>query len=441
MRDRDRYALRLIRRGSSRPGSNSCTVAHRSLLSRHWRARRARRAHHPGDGGGGARRLVLMGRSALPPRTTWASIAGPTEPGRRVAAVRALEHAGASVHLLQRRRHRRGRGPRRARPVRGRGVAADRRRRARRRGRRQPPDPRSRLRVVRRVLAPKLPGRPDPRPAAARARPVHRVLVDQRRSGRWPASPTTRRPMPASMPSPSSAGPAGSTPSASSGGRGGTSACTSARSRRDRGGGARPTGVGSITPEHGRRLVRSPARRGRSRSLAVLPADWAMFHAAHRGRVPARFPRRARGRLQRCAPAVWPSASPSAGAVERRRLLETTVRDTLAGVLRLAPEPLDARRPFGSLGLDSLMALELRNRLEIALERSLSATLAWNYPTIATARRAPRRRGHRRRADSRAEPGDRPAAIVGEESVTALLAERRRAVRRRGPARPATVQR
>lgn len=34
------------------------------------------------------------------------------------------------------------------------------------------------------------------------------------------------------------------------------------------------------------------------------------------------------------------------------------------------------------MGLNSLMAMELRNRLEIVLDRPLSATLAWNYPTI-----------------------------------------------------------
>jgi myxalamid-type polyketide synthase MxaE and MxaD len=34
------------------------------------------------------------------------------------------------------------------------------------------------------------------------------------------------------------------------------------------------------------------------------------------------------------------------------------------------------------MGLSSLMAIELRNRLETALGRPLSATLAWNYPTI-----------------------------------------------------------
>jgi hypothetical protein len=36
------------------------------------------------------------------------------------------------------------------------------------------------------------------------------------------------------------------------------------------------------------------------------------------------------------------------------------------------------------MGLDSLMTLDLRNRLEASLGLSLSATLVWNYPTVAT---------------------------------------------------------
>ena len=52
------------------------------------------------DGPHGARRLVLLGRSAMPPRSTWVGVDESTELGRRIGAVRALEHAGASVHLL-----------------------------------------------------------------------------------------------------------------------------------------------------------------------------------------------------------------------------------------------------------------------------------------------------------------------------------------------------
>ena len=34
------------------------------------------------------------------------------------------------------------------------------------------------------------------------------------------------------------------------------------------------------------------------------------------------------------------------------------------------------------MGLDSLLSLELRNRLEGALSLSLPATVIWNYPTV-----------------------------------------------------------
>jgi hypothetical protein len=36
------------------------------------------------------------------------------------------------------------------------------------------------------------------------------------------------------------------------------------------------------------------------------------------------------------------------------------------------------------MGFDSLMALELRNRLEASLGVTLSATMAWNFPTVVT---------------------------------------------------------
>jgi acyl transferase domain-containing protein/NADPH:quinone reductase-like Zn-dependent oxidoreductase/acyl carrier protein len=59
------------------------------------------------------------------------------------------------------------------------------------------------------------------------------------------------------------------------------------------------------------------------------------------------------------------------------------LRRQVAVVLRLDAERVPDDKPLRSLGLDSLMALELRNRLERALQLKLSATLVWNYSTIS----------------------------------------------------------
>ncbi len=49
----------------------------------------------------GARRLILLGRHGLPARSAWGDIDGASPAGRRVAAVRALEMLGASVHPVE----------------------------------------------------------------------------------------------------------------------------------------------------------------------------------------------------------------------------------------------------------------------------------------------------------------------------------------------------
>ena len=65
------------------------------------------------------------------------------------------------------------------------------------------------------------------------------------------------------------------------------------------------------------------------------------------------------------------------------RVAGQVLLDELARKLRVPSAQIDVRKSFKSLGLDSLTALELRNGLELATELTLSATVVWNYPSVA----------------------------------------------------------
>jgi acyl carrier protein len=73
----------------------------------------------------------------------------------------------------------------------------------------------------------------------------------------------------------------------------------------------------------------------------------------------------------------------AAPPAEHGVVLERFVREQAAQVLRMRPERLDPQRPLQDLGIDSVMGLELRNRLRGALDAPLPATLVWTYPTVA----------------------------------------------------------
>jgi myxalamid-type polyketide synthase MxaE and MxaD len=67
----------------------------------------------------------------------------------------------------------------------------------------------------------------------------------------------------------------------------------------------------------------------------------------------------------------------------RRAMLEEHLSQQIAQVLRTSASRITPDTPFNTLGMDSLMGLELRNRLESSLGVSLPATMVWSHPTIA----------------------------------------------------------
>ncbi|XXX82571.1 SDR family NAD(P)-dependent oxidoreductase [Sorangium sp. So ce134] len=149
----------------------------------------------------------------------------------------------------------------------------------------------------------------------------------------------------------------------------------------------RRQGMAPLSPEEGLGLF--DACLGR-RSATLVPARLDM--AGLRGNadeVPLLF----RG-LVRAAPRG--AASSGAGALsawkerlaplpepERERVLLEVVRAEVAAVLGAASSAIAPSRPLQELGVDSLMAVELKNRLGAATGLRLPTTLLFDHPTLA----------------------------------------------------------
>jgi acyl carrier protein len=145
-------------------------------------------------------------------------------------------------------------------------------------------------------------------------------------------------------------------------------------------------GIEALTPEQGVEAFAWILQHPNSAQIAVLPMRWADFGQSNRMRAFFNGVVEKHQQPTLATPIIkssellqqWAETAPN----RRRRLLLDTIREEVIHVLGLRPTTvIDPRQPLNELGLDSLMAVELRNTLITLVGATLPATLLFDYPT------------------------------------------------------------
>ena len=156
-------------------------------------------------------------------------------------------------------------------------------------------------------------------------------------------------------------------------------------------------GVSMIPPQDGLASLRYLMIEDAAQ-VGVSPINWSQFmRQFSSGGVPAWLSRMAaevnsaKASADRAAPAPKAQQAELLAQLEQATpdrqydLLTTYVSDQVAKVLGMeSGQAVDPSTPLNEMGLDSLMAVELRNRLtaSLGLKRNLPATLVFDYPSV-----------------------------------------------------------
>jgi acyl carrier protein len=140
-------------------------------------------------------------------------------------------------------------------------------------------------------------------------------------------------------------------------------------------------GIGAIAPLQGLQALERLLSQSSSQ-VGVIPIDWPAF-MAEAASIPffSDFKPAAAASVLKQPEFLQEYAA--AAPHRRPGILLAHVRSQVAKVLGLSPsKAIDLQHGFFELGMDSLTAVELRNRLQASFGCTLPSTLAFDYPTI-----------------------------------------------------------
>jgi acyl transferase domain-containing protein/NADPH:quinone reductase-like Zn-dependent oxidoreductase/acyl carrier protein len=136
-------------------------------------------------------------------------------------------------------------------------------------------------------------------------------------------------------------------------------------------------------------LIAVSAEQGSAHGV-VARIDWAKFLPLYQQAGRRAF----LAELEREVPSAVPVTLPSgktelverltnAPVQQRRKLMSDFLRDAVADVTRVDPAEIREDAGFFDLGMDSLMAVELRRRIEQGVGKEIPATLAMDHPRLS----------------------------------------------------------
>lgn len=203
-------------------------------------------------------------------------------------------------------------------------------------------------------------------------------------------------------------------------------------------------GIGSIPPDRGVALLQELLGADAAQ-LAVVPIDMERLKASWPEAAERPMLAELMAPLQQAAArhAVQPPADAKPSSIReafdvadpaaRRRVLEDYVAAEMGRVLQLSPSELDMRRPLNTLGIDSLMAVELRNRLEsdLPVRVQIVSLLEGSSPDDLVDKLLSQLPDTSKETPDRVSRALQTVQELSDDAVRALLAEKKKEAERR----------